>query len=175
MRILNLIGLCLSFAAFACSSAGGSLEGEPVDTLSAPLMEERYVDARSFFTEEADIDAWYTLTLALRDGFDAICGDTFCEGDYSNYESHGFRCSVEESSGVIGRCAWMFAASTDEIDPSTGELLVQGQLWSCAMPIAESTPAQDFLSALSRPGEPPLYATLPGSELSLYDGLVVCV
>ena len=43
-----------------------------------------FVDPYSYFTEEAQYEAWYALRAGLELGFEDICGDTFCEGDYSN-------------------------------------------------------------------------------------------
>jgi hypothetical protein len=175
MRILHLTSFCLSLAACACSAASEPAEAEPLESLAAPLTDEQYVDARSYFTEPEDIDAWYSLTSALKADFDHICGDTFCEGDYSNFESLGFRCSVAERSGIIGRCVWVFAASTDEINAATGNVKVHGEIWRCRMPLVADTSASDFMRALSASGEQPLYALLPGGERSLYDGLVDCL
>lgn len=175
MRILGLLNLVTIIIACACSSASAHDESESLERLASPLEEASYIDAGSYFTEPADIDAWYSLTFALQSDFDDVCGDTFCEGDYSNYESLRFRCSVEQSSGTVGRCVWTFAASQDEIDPATGEVSVVGEIWTCPMPLEQDTSARDFLRALSGSDEQPLYARLPGSERSLYDGLVECL
>jgi hypothetical protein len=159
----------------ACAAPGSSADTDRFDTASKALGAEEYVDARAFFTEDEDIERWYALTFALRDAFDDICGDTFCEGDYINYESLGFRCSVEQAAGSIAQCVWVFAASIEEIEPETGSFDVQGRIWQCRMPLASGTPAASFLHAMTAPGERPLYALLPGSDQSLYDGLLDCL
>ncbi len=174
-RILRLIELTTVLVACACSAASEPAAAGPIDSLASPLADASYIDAGSYFTEPADIDAWYSLTSTLKAEFDAVCGDTFCEGDYSNYESLGFRCSIEQRSGALGQCVWIFAASQDEIDPTTGEVTVAGELWSCAMPLEPFTAAHGFLHALSSSDEGPLYARLPGSERALYDGLIDCL
>lgn len=179
MPILRPLELSAAVIAFACSAASEPTDAVRTDAvrtddLASPLADPSYIDAGSYFTEPADIDAWYSLTFALKQGFDAICGDTFCEGDYSNYESLGFRCSVEQASGSLGQCVWIFAASQDEIDPATGQVTVAGEIWSCSMPVAHDTSALDLLQAMSSSDEP-LHAQLPGSERSLYDGLLDCL
>jgi hypothetical protein len=175
MRIIQLLNLSAAIVACACSSASAHDEPEPIERLASPLAEPSYVEAASYFTEPEDIDAWYTLAFALKSDFDDVCGDTFCEGDYSNFQSLRFHCSVEQGSGVIGRCVWTFAASQDEIDPATGEVTVAGQIWTCPMPLEPDTSARDFVHALSSSDEQALYARLPGSERSLYDGLLDCL
>lgn len=142
---------------------------------AAPGGAPHFVDARSYFTEPDDIARWYDLTFRLRDEFDAICGDTFCEGDYTNYESLGFDCSVEQRTGRLGQCVWVFAASSDEVLPESGEITVYSEAWRCVMPLAAGTPAGDFLSAMSAAEGRALYAPLPGTEQTLYDGLVDCL
>lgn len=132
-----------------------------------------YVDIVSYLSADADIDAWYTLNYKLKDGFDDICGDTFCEGDYSNIEALSYRCSVDETHGTIGRCAWVFAASTEDIDPGNGDIVVDARHWSCLSPVAPGTRAEDFLHALAV--DAPLHAPLPGTGKSIYDGLIDCL
>lgn len=133
----------------------------------------QYVDVSSYLTSEADFEAWYQLRANLNQNFDAICGDTFCEGDYSNIQSLRFRCSVDSRTGVLGECVWVFAASNEEVDPATGAISVQTQSFTCKAPLAPRTTLRAFLAALSGPS--PLYAPLPRTQTSLYDGLVDCL
>jgi hypothetical protein len=150
-------------------------EVDDVEPSASSLSQKVFVDARSYFTAPADIDAWWELMSRLENDFDAVCGDTFCEGDYANYESLGFRCSVEEQAGTIGKCVWVFAASNDEVVPSTGNVKVHARTWRCKMPLGPDTPIGAFVQALSAPGEQPIHAPLPGTGRSLYDGLVDCL
>ncbi len=137
--------------------------------------EPSFIDASSYFESPDDIDTWYRLIDELESDFDAICGDTFCEGEYSNFESLRLRCSVEESAGTVGTCVWIFGASNEEIDPATGEVTVQGETFACEMPIVAETDLRDLVDALLAPGVEPIRAALPGTKLSFYDGLVDCL
>lgn len=83
------------------------------------------------------------------------------------------QCSVNSGTGVIGQCVWVFAASNEELNPSTGEFSVQTQTWSCQSPLASGTTLASLLTAIS--GTSPLYATLPGTSTTIYDGLVDCL
>jgi hypothetical protein len=132
-----------------------------------------YVDVSAYLTEPADIDAWYTMVYNLKQSFDYICGDTFCEGEYTNIESLRYRCSVDGLTGRIGSCVWVFAASNEEVSPWTGRIIVDVRAWRCRSPIVRGTTIHDLLSALAGPS--PLYATLPETDQSLYDGLVNCL
>lgn len=132
-----------------------------------------YVDVSAYLTSEVEIDAWYTLLSNLRQNFDDVCGDTFCEGDYSNIQSLRYRCSVERTSGMIGSSLWVFAASNEEIGPRTGRVLVAARHWQCRSPLARETTIHAFLNALS--GAAPLQAPLPGTDRTLYDGLTSCL
>jgi hypothetical protein len=107
------LALVAWLACLGCSGTEGALGSEPQESVAPLRRAPHFVDARFYFQEPEAIDAWYALTTKLRRNFDDVCGDTFCEGDYSNYESLGFRCSVDDR-GVIGSCVWLFAASTDE-------------------------------------------------------------
>jgi hypothetical protein len=76
----------------------------PAATAAAPIApataasSSDYVDISSYLTSDADINAWYSITSQLRKNFDDVCGDTFCEGDYSNIESLDYRCSVDRTT-----------------------------------------------------------------------------
>lgn len=144
-----------------------------VSLASAGAAAGDYVDAGSYLRSDAEYEAWYGLQHGLRRNFDEICGDTFCEGEYSNIQSLRFGCSVDRASGVIGQCLWLFAASDESVDPATGKVAAKFQHWRCRSPLTPGTTLEAFLAALA--GERPLYARLPGSQRSLYDGLIDCL
>jgi hypothetical protein len=89
--------------------------------------------------------------------------------------ARAFRCSVEQNTGTIGECVWVFAASNEEMESSTGEVMVQTETWRCPITLPAETSAQSFLEELSLPGQQPLYASIPGAERTLYDGLIDCL
>jgi hypothetical protein len=151
------------------------MDAAPIDGGGEDSGAAHFVDAQSFLEDPDDIDAWYQLVAELRSGFDDVCGDTFCEGEYSNYQSLRFRCSVEQTTGTIGSCVWVFAASAEEIAPETGVITVDGRLFACEMPVASGTGIHTLLEELLAPGVDPLKEPLPGSDRSLYDGVAECL
>ncbi|WP_437731939.1 hypothetical protein [Sorangium sp. So ce1335] len=178
------VSMLLPVLALGCSVAHGAAPrsedsaAPQQETTGAPAGStgaKRFVDADSYFTSSAEIDAWYGLLRELNDDFDVVCGDTFCEGEYSNYKPLRFRCSVEEHAGTIGSCVWVFAASNEEILPSTGEVEVDARSFVCEMPVAPETPVADLVAALSASRARAIDTALPGTDRSLYDGLVECL
>lgn len=142
--------------------------------MAAPAAHHsNYVDASAYLQTDAGIEAWYALRQNLRRNFDEICGDTFCEGEYSNIESLRYVCSVHRVNGRIGMCGWTFAASDEVIDPVAGRIVARHQGWLCRSPIVAGTTMESFLDALQ--GEDPLYAALPATSRTLFDGLVDCL
>ncbi|NUO75402.1 MAG: hypothetical protein HOQ32_05245 [Lysobacter sp.] len=141
--------------------------------VSVPAAAAEYVDAGSYLRSDAEYEAWYRVVHGLRRGFDDICGDTFCEGEYSNLESLRFVCSVERVSGVIAQCVWVFAGSQEQIDPATGRVQVQARSWRCKAPLTPRTTIEALLAALD--GDAPLRAPLPGTQRSIYDGVIDCL
>lgn len=162
-------GLLLALVALTSRTA---LAAAPIAQANTTSNVE-YVDIGSYLTSDADIDAWYTIASQLRKNFDDVCGDTFCEGDYSNIESLDYRCSVDRTTGIVGRCVWVFAASNADVDAQTGKILVDNQHWRCRSPLAPKTRVADLIAALNVSS--PIYAILPGSSRSIYDGLVDCL
>jgi hypothetical protein len=171
MRMI-LGGLLLTLAALTCQKAVATAPPAATAARTTTSTAE-YVDIDSYLTSDADIDAWYAITSQLRKNFDDVCGDTFCEGDYSNIESLDYRCSVDKTTGVIGRCVWVFAASNEEVNPKTGNIMVDNQHWRCRSPLAPKTRVADLIAALNV--GTPIRAMLPGSSQSIYDGLVDCL
>lgn len=145
--------------------------GTPASAQSEPGT--NYVEAISYLDTDAEYEAWFDIQHGLRRNFDDICGDTFCEGDYSNIQSLRYNCSVDEATGRIGMCVWVFAGSIEDIDPATGKISVHQAFWRCKTQLAPGTTMESFLTALQ--GSRPLYATLPGSDQSIYDGLIDCL
>jgi hypothetical protein len=132
-----------------------------------------YGDAVEYFQADAQYEAWFQITRDLRRDFDWICGDTFCEGEYTNIQPLRFRCSVHRATGGIGMCTWTFAASHEEIAPATGRIGVQRAFWQCRAPLAQGTTIDQLLEALAV--DEPLYAPLPGTQRSVMDGLIDCL
>ncbi|RPE81075.1 hypothetical protein [Vulcaniibacterium tengchongense] len=161
--------------AFALAAAALSLAAA-VPAAAAPARVAQagpYVDMSAYVSGDAQIDAWYGGRVRLQRDFDAICGDTFCEGDYSNIQPLRFVCSVHQASGRLGGCVWTFAASDEAVDPRTGAIAVRPQVWRCPVPLAPRTTAEALLAVLA--AESPLYAPLPGTDRSIYDGLIDCL
>lgn len=139
----------------------------------AHAQPRQFTELAGTLTTDADYEAWYTLRAGLDTNFDDICGDTFCEGDYSNIQSLRFTCSADPATGRIGMCTWILAGSYEDIDPLTGRISVHARAWRCRAPLAPRTTVPELLLALS--GDRPLYATLPRTQQSIYDGLVDCL
>ena len=159
----------------ALSSACMLAAGIALPALACAQAPERhYVDVSAYPMSDARYEAWLDLRDSLAREFDQVCGDTFCEGDFSNIESLRFRCSVDVDSGRIGMCAWIFAASNEEIDTATGRIAVsQRGFWRCRTPLARGTTIEEFIDALQV--EQPLYAPLPNSTATIMDGLIDCL
>lgn len=138
-----------------------------------PPPDPEYVDVTSYIAEDADVNAWYALVANLERDFDSICGDTFCEGDFSNYRSLAFRCTVD-GRGTLGECAWTLAASQHEVVPRTGRMDVLVEHWVCPIPLAPRLPLTELMTVLSS-APSPLYTALPRSQLTPFDALSACL
>ncbi|MBD8882152.1 hypothetical protein IHE49_16845 [Rhodanobacter sp. 7MK24] len=138
-----------------------------------PSAAGRYTDLVAALQNDDDINTWYGIANALRRDFDMICGDTFCEGDYSNIAALRFACAADAATGEIGQCAWSFAASDERIDARRGRVHAAIPVWRCVSPLAPHTTVRELLSALA--AAHPLHAPLPRTGATLYDGLSDCL
>ena len=124
MKHRTLSATFLASAALAGSAllaAGCGSDGAASDS-SDLTSKTQYVFLGDFVTADADYERWREIQLGLEDQFDQICGDTFCEGEYSNIWSLGFECSVSSKQGRIRECVWTFAASDEVIDGQSGDI-----------------------------------------------------
>jgi len=143
----------------------------PVELPTTLRIAPVYVDAIEY-RGEGGWDAFYDLEHRLAKGFDDVCGDTFCEGEYSNIQHLRYRCSVRLADGVMGECIWTFAGSNQEVNRASGKVVVDGRIWQCKSPIVPGTTIGEFYRTLA--GRDAIHALLPRSNKSLYDGLVDC-
>ncbi|MDB5768403.1 MAG: hypothetical protein JWQ61_3217 [Collimonas fungivorans] len=154
-------------AALLCTIGTLTFCAAPAATAAA------YVDAVDYPGQGQGWDAFYDLERRLQRDFDYICGDTICEGEFSNMQALRYRCSVQQADGMMGECVWTFAASNAEIDAASGKVVVDARTWACRTPLAAQTPVATFYSALA--GDSPLRAPLPGTNRTIFDGLFDCL
>jgi len=141
--------------------------------LLSPAVAAPHVDLVDYPRTNAQWQAFQDLRWRLVKDFDEVCGDTYCEGEYSDIQPLRIRCSVEVSAGTVSHCAWAFAASDLGVDGSTGRIDARQPVWLCPLPIPTATSVETFLAALSGPR--PLFRRLPGATETFYDALGDCL
>jgi hypothetical protein len=161
LGLATVFALCTATQATAKNAAGAYPDG------AGP-----YVDMDDYL-QGSQRDAWSHATYMLMKNFNDVCGDTFCEGEYSNIQELRYRCSVDADTGIVGECVWLFAASEEQINPGDGKIVAQPKLWECVSPLAAQTRAVDLVQALAN--QQPLFAELPQTDQSLFDGLIDCL
>lgn len=132
-----------------------------------------YVDLVDYPYNEANWDRFYDLQDHLTRQFHDICGDTYCEGEFSNHIVLQFRCSVHAPSGSVASCALVIAAGNLEVEPTTGEVVPDSRTWACAAPLAPHTSVEALHTALGR--RDALTLPLPGTHRSMHDALFECL
>lgn len=120
----------------------------------------------------ADLDRWMALRSTLVRGFDRICGDTICSGDYSNLATVSLTCSSTAKMRKMKDCSWVLGGSIDSVEATTGAIATDARTFACKIPVGGN--AKSLLTALEAAGDDALHATLPGTSGSFYDGLVAC-
>jgi hypothetical protein len=165
-------GLAVVFllALGACAAPSSGPEAEAVES-SEDELRTSYGDLRDTLVA-ADLDRWIAAQRSLSAGFDRICGDTICGGDYSNLTTVRITCSSTTKARKMKDCAWVLGGNIDEIDGRTGKIVTSARMFTCKVPVASS--AKNLLDTLSAAGEGALNAPLPGTGKSFYDALVDC-
>jgi hypothetical protein len=174
---MRQLPLCLSLILTAACSPPPEPKGDDTERTAADLVTARataYRDVEETFTNEIDQSRWFDLKRGLQHDFDDICGDTFCEGDFSNLASLSFRCSLSVRTGQLKSCLWLFAGSYETVTPSTGSVRPVAKFFPCAIPL-HGTPAAVMDALLAPGGRGPLWNTIPGGAQSIYDALGECL
>jgi hypothetical protein len=133
-----------------------------------------YVSARDYYTSSAGIDRWYAAREALKDGFDRICGDTFCGGDFSDLQAMDFTCAITKSTGNVKSCMWTFGGSWHLVQAHGGAQQITASTFKC--PVTVHGTLSKLLDVLTAPGtDRPIDRPLPGMTTSAYDALHGCL
>ncbi|QDL29371.1 hypothetical protein [Stenotrophomonas maltophilia] len=134
----------------------------------------QFVDARDYPSPATGRERFLAAERLLVRGFDDICGDTFCEGQYYNLRAMRLRCSVQRATGVVASCVWTFAGSYTWVQ-QTGRIDVDQGSYACVLPLAAGTRLDELLAAWESAGYDALHATLPGTDTHVYEGLTACM
>ncbi len=149
----------------------------PLLAADAPAAEgtpgPAFVDLVDYPTYYAQGAAFHDLRRRLRAGFDDVCMDTICEGEFTDYQALKMRCAVETASGMVTECRWAFAASELEVDPASGRVSGQQPRWLCALPIPAGTTVPAFFAALAGPRA--IFQQLPGATQSVFEAVSECL
>jgi hypothetical protein len=132
-----------------------------------------HVDARDYPAAGQGEAAFAVMERALVRGFDDICGDTFCEGDYGNLRALQLRCAVSRDGGTVAGCLWSFAGSYAYVSPADALPSIEARTWACPLPVVAGTPLANLLERLS--GLDALDTPLPGTGVSSYEALTDCL
>ena len=169
--------LLLGLLTLGCGAPPDEMSEGDSESISGDLVAAggtRYIDVEDSFTTDQEIDRWFELKRALRQDFDDICGDTFCEGDFTNLQAMRFRCSVSASTGQLKSCLWLFAGSYEVVTPSTGNIRPTAKFFHCKIPVQGT--ASQMLDTLLAPGsDGPLWRPLPATGQPIYDTLLNCL
>lgn len=131
----------------------------------------RFVDAIEGLGDD-DRLRFVATRHALSARFDEVCGDSFCEGEFSSFAPLGLRCSVDPATGELGACVWAFAAASPNVAASTGRVSHDRAAFTCPLPVSGTM--TDLLTALED-ADDPLFTPLPGAGASINDALIDCL
>jgi hypothetical protein len=160
-----LFGALVSSLAVGCAATTEDNLGEKEDALTS------YGDLFSTL-QDADLDRWVNVRSALKRGFDNICGDTICSGDFSNLATVRLSCSSTAAALKMKDCTWVLGGSIDYVDARTGKITTDARAFTCKIPVGGN--AKTLLNTLEAAGDNALNTPLPSTGKSFYDGLVDC-
>ena len=152
------LGNCFEHPVGAATPATTSTDASP-----------EYVAASAYYTSAAGKASWQNAIAAAKNGFNDVCGDTFCGSDYGDLQSLELDCAITKSTGKVKSCAWTFAGSFSL--PGTGGALdVTSKSFVC--PVAMKGTLSELIGVLNGSGtDNPIQRPLPGETTSAYDAI----
>ena len=155
-------------------SLGGCFANPIGSTPVAATSPTTYVEAGQYYTSTAGQQRWHDARAALVLGFDNVCGDTFCGGDFGDLRSLDFACAITKSTGNVKSCAWTFGGSFATVTATTGVLVETSRSFTC--PVAVHATLPELITTLTAAGtEVAIHRPLPGGTGTAYDSLLGCL
>ena len=134
-----------------------------------------YVSARDYYTSSAGLDRWYAGTTALKNGFDNVCGDTFCSGDFGDLQAMDFTCAITKSTGNVKSCMWTFGGSWHLVAEQGGAQQITAQTFRCKVADEGHAVEVPRRAVWRRATTSRSTAPLPGMTTTAYDALLDCL
>lgn len=146
----------------------------PIGSTALPAVSPAtYVEASAYYATAANQQKWADAKTALAAGFDRVCGDTFCSGDFTDLQSLTFACAITRSTGNVKGCAWTFGGSWTLV-AKAGGLALTSQTFTC--PVAMHGTIAQLITTLTATGtEDAIRRPLPGTTATAYDALLGCL
>jgi hypothetical protein len=133
-----------------------------------------YVSASDYYSTDANIAKWNAAKAALKDGFDRVCGDTFCGSDFGDLQAMDFTCAITKSTGNVKSCTWTFGGSWHLVAAQGGAQQITASTFKC--PVTMRGTLSTLIDVLTSTGtEEPIHRKLPGLTTSAYDALGGCL
>jgi hypothetical protein len=134
-----------------------------------------YGFATDYLTTEDQTSAYYTGVAALVNSFNEVCGDTFCEGEYSNLASLDFTCSIKIKDRSLTECLWSFVGTVPHVNATTGKVTeTNRKIFTCKIDVA-GIKLDDFVQALVAKNQSAFYDAPFVNKKAIYDQLTHCL
>ncbi len=154
--------LLLSLA--GCLTQGALSESDEQDTTATSYLS---------FTDfaGADVDGFFGLQGKLAGEFTALCGGSFCTGEYADLTPLSIACSVTSKLGDVHDCTWTFGGSRVAVNPTTAALAIDAPTFACHF--GAKTTGNKLIALLNNATDA-LHTPLPGGTATIFDGLASC-
>ncbi len=169
---VGFFGLILGVSSFGLAGCGSGDGSDNIDESSADVTKTVYANLNDVLGGAA-LDNWLTLKNRLNNDFLNICGDTFCDGDYGQFQPVSLDCSASKNTKKMAQCMWTFAASIEYVNGYSARVTSDVGLVMCPIPVKGL--ATDFISAMNVAApDVAMQQVVPGGTQTLYDYVSNC-
>jgi hypothetical protein len=163
--------LSISISSFGLAGCGSATEDNTEES-SANVSTTVYANVYDVLGG-ADLNNYLSLRTRLDNDFLNICGDTFCDGDYGQFQPVQLDCSMSKNTKKMAQCEWTFAASIEYVNGSSAKVTSDVGVVTCTIPVKGL--ATDFIVAMNvaAPGIA-MQQVVPGGTQTMYDYVSAC-
>jgi hypothetical protein len=169
---VGFFAVSLGLSSLGVAGCGSANSSDNIDESSSDVTKTVYANLVEVIGG-ADLNNWLALKNRLNNDFLNICGDTFCGGDYGQFQPISLDCSASKTTNKMAQCMWTFAASIEYVNGYSAKVTSDVGLVTCPIPVKGL--AADFIAAMNVPA--PAVAmdqVVPGGTQTLYDYVSTC-
>ncbi|MEO7113257.1 MAG: hypothetical protein ABI183_22650, partial [Polyangiaceae bacterium] len=131
---VGFFALTIGMSSLGLAGCGSADSSDNVDDSTSDVTKTVYANVYEVLGGD-DLNDYLTMRTKLNNDFLDICGDTFCDGDYGQFQPVQLDCSASKTTKKMAQCEWTFAASIEYVNGYSGKVTSDVGVVTCTIPV----------------------------------------